>query len=140
MLSENIYTLHGLSIHFGAVLPPILQQIGLFGAPEVTYEKNCGIRQTISLHDIFQISRKMVENCAKPVAQKLPQPSVVFYMLYAMNCHQGAHSGQLPPLKGYWWATAPPNMALRNDGLYNLNVCMTLRKIMVTYYCVAQLK
>ncbi len=42
----------------------------------------------------------MVENCAKPVAQKLPQPSVVFYILYDMNCHQGAHSGQHPPLNG----------------------------------------
>ncbi len=53
----------------------------------------------------------MVENCAKSVAQKLPQPFVVFYMLYDVNCHQGAHSGQHPPLKAYevelhgplWW-------------------------------------
>ncbi len=40
----------------------------------------------------------MVENLAKPVAKKQPQPSVVFNMLYDMNCHQGAHSGQHPPL------------------------------------------
>ncbi len=65
----------------------------------MTCEKNGGIRQTISLHYIFPVSPKTVENCAKPVAQKLPQPSMEFYMLYDMNCHQGAHSGQHPPLK-----------------------------------------
>ncbi len=32
------------------------------------------------------------------IAQKLQQPSVVFYMLYHGNCHQGAHPGQHPPL------------------------------------------
>ena len=40
----------------------------------------------------------MVEICAKPVTPKLPQPSVVFYMLYDMNCYQGAHSSQHTPL------------------------------------------
>ncbi len=64
--------------------------------PDVTCEKNGGIRQTLSLHEISQVSPKMLENCAKPVSQKLPQPSMVFYMLYDVNSHQGAHSGQHP--------------------------------------------
>ena len=64
----------------------------------MTCERNGWMKQTLSVHDIFQVSPKMVENCVKPLAQKLPQPSEVFYMLYDMNCHQGAHSGQHPPL------------------------------------------
>ncbi len=64
----------------------------------MTCEKNGGTIETLSLCDIFQVSVEMVENCVKPVAQRLPQPSVVYYLLYDMNCHQGAHSGQHPPL------------------------------------------
>ena len=66
----------------------------------MTCEKNGVIRQTLLLHDIFQVSPKIVENCAELVAQKVPEPSVMFYMLYDMNCHQVAHSGQNPPLTG----------------------------------------
>ncbi len=53
-------------------------------------------KTTLLLHRIFQVSLKMMENCPKPVAQKLLKPSVVLYMLYDVNCHQGAHSGQHP--------------------------------------------
>ncbi len=39
-----------------------------------------------------------LNNCAKPVAQKLPQPSVVLYnvMLYDGNCHQGRILASIP--------------------------------------------
>ena len=60
-------------------------------------EKKGGIRQTLSLHNIFQVSPKMVENCAKPVAQKLPQPSYCG-VLYVVR-------HELPPGGAFWPAS-----------------------------------